>query len=98
MCNNVDNWILLTEKSKFIDWQKVRIQENSNEIPPGSVPRSLDVIVRHEMCERAKPGDQCVFTGYLIAAPDVSQFLVSGKHASLAKSFKDKGRQNVGFF
>jgi DNA replication licensing factor MCM6 len=35
----MEAWELMTERSKFIDWQKVRIQENSNEIPPGSVPR-----------------------------------------------------------
>jgi len=30
----------MIEQSKFSDWQRVRIQENSNEIPTGSMPRS----------------------------------------------------------
>ena len=38
--------------SEFCDWQKLRVQENSSEIPPGSMPRSVDVIVRNEMVER----------------------------------------------
>jgi DNA replication licensing factor MCM6 len=38
-CNNRTAWTLDIESSKFVDWQKVRIQENSNEIPTGSMPR-----------------------------------------------------------
>jgi DNA replicative helicase MCM subunit Mcm2 (Cdc46/Mcm family) len=38
-CNNRNAWQLSIEQSKFSDWQKVRIQENSNEIPTGSMPR-----------------------------------------------------------
>lgn len=40
-CSNRTGWTLLIEQSKFSDWQKVRIQENSNEIPTGSMPRSF---------------------------------------------------------
>lgn len=39
-CNNRNSWQLNIEQSKFSDWQKVRIQENANEIPTGSMPRS----------------------------------------------------------
>lgn len=39
-CNNRTQWQLNIEQSKFSDWQKVRIQENANEIPTGSMPRS----------------------------------------------------------
>lgn len=38
-CFNRQHWTLNLERSKFVDWQKVRIQENSNEIPTGSMPR-----------------------------------------------------------
>lgn len=38
-CNNRTSWTLDIEASKFVDWQKVRIQENANEIPTGSMPR-----------------------------------------------------------
>ena len=62
------------EKSKFVDWQRIRVQENSDEIPPGSMPRSMDVIVRHEVVDRAKAGDKCTFTGTLIAIPEVYRY------------------------
>lgn len=38
-CMNRKDWQLNVEQSRFCDWQKVRIQENSNEIPTGSMPR-----------------------------------------------------------
>jgi DNA replication licensing factor MCM6 len=46
------------ERCRFVDWQRVRVQENADEIPPGSLPRSLDIVVRNELCERAKAGDK----------------------------------------
>ena len=37
----------------------------------------MDVIVRNEIVDRAKPGDKAVFTGCLIVVPDVSQLAMS---------------------
>ncbi|KAF6762200.1 mis5 protein [Ephemerocybe angulata] len=78
LCGNRTAWQLQIDTSKFTDWQKVRIQENPSEIPTGSMPRSLDVILRGEMVERAKAGDKCVFTGTFIVVPDVSQLGLPG--------------------
>ena len=39
LCQNRRNWKLLVEKSVFVDWQRIHVQENSNEIPAGSMPR-----------------------------------------------------------
>ncbi|PVZ99494.1 hypothetical protein BB558_004508 [Smittium angustum] len=72
-CQNRTLWKLVTEQSIFTDWQKARIQEKSSEIPAGAVPRTLDIILRNEMVERVKPGDTAVFTGCLVAVPDVGQ-------------------------
>ncbi|BEJ12361.1 hypothetical protein CspHIS471_0208210 [Cutaneotrichosporon sp. HIS471] len=77
-CQNRKSWQLNLEMSKFADWQKARIQENANEIPTGSMPRSLDVILRAEEVERAKAGDKCTFTGTFIVVPDVSQLGIPG--------------------
>lgn len=77
-CENQSYWTLNISKSQFVDWQKVRIQENSSEIPTGSMPRTLDVIIRGEVVERAKPGDKCKFTGTEIVIPDISQLGLPG--------------------
>jgi DNA replication licensing factor MCM6 len=77
-CMNRQAWRLDIRQSTFIDWQKVRIQENSSEIPTGSMPRTMDVVLRGEMVDRAKAGEKCIFTGTLIVVPDVSQFRVPG--------------------
>ncbi|CAD0095041.1 unnamed protein product [Aureobasidium vineae] len=78
-CGNRQAWRLDIRQSTFVDWQKVRIQENSSEIPTGSMPRTMDVILRGEMVDRAKAGEKCIFTGTLIVVPDVSQFRVPGQ-------------------
>jgi len=73
-CGNRESWRLDIKQSVFVDWQKIRVQENSSEIPTGSMPRTMDVIVRGEMVDRAKAGEKCIFTGTLIVVPDISQF------------------------
>ena len=78
-CGNRQGWRLDIRQSTFVDWQKVRIQENSSEIPTGSMPRTMDVILRGEIVDRAKAGEKCIFTGSLIVVPDVSQLSLPGQ-------------------
>eukprot|EP00290_Baffinella_frigidus_P016280 CAMPEP_0180206428 /NCGR_PEP_ID=MMETSP0987-20121128/9540_1 /TAXON_ID=697907 /ORGANISM="non described non described, Strain CCMP2293" /LENGTH=717 /DNA_ID=CAMNT_0022162185 /DNA_START=61 /DNA_END=2210 /DNA_ORIENTATION=+ len=80
-CQNRRRFKLNIDRSKFIDFQRVRIQENAHEIPAGSMPRSMDVIVRNEMVDRAKPGDKCMFTGALVVVPDLAQLSSPGERA-----------------
>ncbi|EGD72447.1 DNA replication licensing factor MCM6 [Salpingoeca rosetta] len=77
-CNNARQFKLLIDQSQFVDFQKVRIQESADEIPSGSMPRSMDIILRHDAVEKAKAGDKVAFTGTLIVIPDVSQLSGSG--------------------
>ena len=66
-----------------MDWQKVRLQELSSDIPAGSMPRSIDVILRGDMVDEAKPGDKSIFTGTLVVVPDIVQLMKPGeKHQS----------------
>lgn len=85
VCMNREGWRLDIRQSTFVDWQKVRIQENSSEIPTGSMPRTMDVILRGEMVDRAKAGEKCIFTGTAIVIPDVSQFRVPGVRAQATR-------------
>ncbi len=38
----------MREESLFVDWQRIKVQENVDEVPAGSLPRTMDVIVRLE--------------------------------------------------
>ncbi|TCD69216.1 MCM DNA helicase complex subunit mcm6 [Steccherinum ochraceum] len=95
-CGNRTAWQLQIDTSKFTDWQKVRIQENPSEIPTGSMPRSLDVILRSELVERAKAGDKCVFTGTFIVVPDVSQLGIPGGNKAELMRESNRGSGNSG--
>jgi DNA replication licensing factor MCM6 len=91
-CGNRQGWRLDIRQSTFVDWQKVRIQENSSEIPTGSMPRTMDVILRGEMVDRAKAGEKCIFTGTLIVIPDVSQFRVPGTRVQATRDTNNQPR------
>ena len=95
-CMNRQAWRLDIRQSTFIDWQKVRIQENSSEIPTGSMPRTMDVILRGEMVDRAKAGEKCIFTGTLIVVPDVSQFRVPGTRPQAMRDQGPRGSEAGG--
>uniref|UniRef100_A0A8C7K8E0 DNA replication licensing factor MCM6 n=1 Tax=Oncorhynchus kisutch TaxID=8019 RepID=A0A8C7K8E0_ONCKI len=91
VCSNRARFHLDTHRSKFIDFQKVRIQETQAELPRGSIPRSLEVILRAEAVETAQAGDRCDITGSLIVVPDVSQLSTAGVRAET--SSRVGGRQ-----
>lgn len=93
-CGNRLAWQLDIRQSTFVDWQKVRIQENSSEIPTGSMPRTMDVILRGEMVDRAKAGEKCIFTGALIVVPDVSQLGLPGVRPTAVRDDRNAPRSN----
>lgn len=70
---------LILDQSSFVDWQRLRVQENADEIPPGSMPRSIDVICRNEVVEMAKAGDKVIFTGSIAVLPDGSGLARAGE-------------------
>ncbi|CAM9248993.1 unnamed protein product, partial [Phaeothamnion confervicola] len=80
-CNSARPWELDVQRSRFVDWQRLRVQENADEIPPGSMPRSVDVVLRADTVERAKAGDKVVFTGTLIVLPDMGLGARAGEAA-----------------
>ncbi|CAJ2512244.1 Uu.00g052590.m01.CDS01 [Anthostomella pinea] len=93
-CGNRLAWTLDIRQSTFVDWQKVRIQENSSEIPTGSMPRTMDVIMRGEIVDRAKAGERCIFTGALIVVPDVSQLGLPGVRPTAIRDDRNAPRNN----
>lgn len=92
VCQNRQAWQLDIRRSTFVDWQKVRIQENSSEIPTGSMPRTMDVILRGEMVDRAKAGEKCIFNGMLMVVPDVSQLGLPGVRPTAIRDDRNAAR------
>lgn len=43
------------------------------------MPRSLDIILRGDIVDHAKPGDKAIFTGKLVVVPDIVQLLKPGE-------------------
>lgn len=93
-CQNRFAWQLDIRRSTFVDWQKCRVQENSSEIPTGSMPRTMDVILRGEIVDRAKAGEKCIFTGQLIVVPDVSQLSMPGNKPMSVRDDRGGGQSN----
>ncbi|XP_045624546.1 zygotic DNA replication licensing factor mcm6-B [Procambarus clarkii] len=94
VCSNRARFVLDTNKSRFVDFQKVRIQEVQAELPRGCIPRSVEIVVRAEAVERAQAGDRCDFTGTLIVVPDVSALNLPGARAE--SSARHKGEDSEG--
>ncbi|KAL8183249.1 UNVERIFIED_CONTAM: MCM DNA helicase complex subunit mcm6 [Gekko kuhli] len=90
VCANRRRFLLDTNKSRFVDFQKVRIQETQAELPRGSIPRSVEVILRAEAVESAQAGDKCDFTGSLIVVPDVAQLSTPGVRAETGSRVSGK--------
>lgn len=80
-CANRQRFSLDLNDSKFVDFQKVRIQEIQSELPRGCIPRSMEVILRAECVEKTQAGDRCEFIGTLIVVPDVSKLSSIGPRA-----------------
>jgi len=49
------------------------------------MPRSIEVILRGEIVEMAKPGDRSIFTGTLVVVPDVHQLMKPGEISQTSK-------------
>ena len=58
------------------------------------MPRSLDVILRNEMVERAKAGDKVLITGVPIVVPDVGQLF--GVNAESRREIYGRGKDGFG--
>ncbi|XP_077125513.1 maternal DNA replication licensing factor mcm6 isoform X2 [Ranitomeya variabilis] len=101
VCANRRRFTLDTNKSRFVDFQKVRIQETQAELPRGAIPRSVEIILRAEAVETAMAGDRCDFTGTLIVVPDVSALSVgdarmeTGAKVTGGEGFNAEGIQGL---
>ncbi|CAL8332682.1 DNA replication licensing factor MCM7 isoform X1 [Gadus morhua] len=57
---------LQTRGSKFVKFQELRIQEHSDQVPVGNIPRSMAVYARGENTRVTQPGDHVAVTGVFL--------------------------------
>ncbi len=51
------------DASKFIDFQILRLQELPEDLPPGQLPHYIDVTIKQDLVDNARPGDRIILTG-----------------------------------
>ncbi len=66
-CKQRSAFELLEEQSKFKNTQEARIQERPEDLPPGQLPRYLDVRLEEDLVDTARPGDRIALTSIVRA-------------------------------
>ncbi|MEM0320362.1 MAG: minichromosome maintenance protein MCM, partial [Candidatus Nezhaarchaeales archaeon] len=51
------------ENSLFMDVQTLVVQERPEDVPPGQLPRSIEVFVTDDLVDKARPGDRVIVSG-----------------------------------
>jgi replicative DNA helicase Mcm len=63
-CRRKSSFDFIQEESTFIDSQDVRIQERPEDLPPGQLPRWLDIkLLERDLVDAARPGDHISVVG-----------------------------------
>jgi replicative DNA helicase Mcm len=66
------------EQSRFIDFQIVRLQELPEDLPPGQLPHYIDVSIKQDLVDNARPGDRIILTGIV----RIEQEFIAGGRAT----------------
>jgi replicative DNA helicase Mcm len=67
-CGSKGPFDFVQEESTFIDSQELRLQERPEDLPPGQLPRTLNVkLVGSEIVDLARPGDHVSIVGIVRA-------------------------------
>jgi len=67
-CRSKGSFDFVQEESAFIDFQRIRIQERPEDLPPGQLPRWLNIeLVGRDLVDIARPGDHVAIVGVVRA-------------------------------
>ncbi len=61
----------MEKQSTFINSQELRMQERPEDLPPGQLPRAIDVKLFEDLVDVARPGDRISLTGIVRAQQEV---------------------------
>ena len=62
-CQTQKQWTIDQEKTVYINYQKITLQESPGSVPAGRLPRYKDVILLEDLIDMARPGDEIEVTG-----------------------------------
>lgn len=65
---------LSVEKSKFVNAQKIRLQESPEELRGGQLPQAIDVNLEDDISGEVSPGGRVIVTGILRSYQRTTQF------------------------
>jgi DNA replication licensing factor MCM7 len=57
------------KSSKFVSFQEIKIQEPSEQVPIGHVPRTMKILAKGVNTRRCSPGDIITITGVYMPSP-----------------------------
>ncbi len=66
-CSNLKFDFIEGSQAEREDYQEIRIQEMTSLLEVGAMPKSLPVILRHDLADACKAGDELLITGWMIA-------------------------------
>mmetsp|Transcript_2871 Transcript_2871/g.10377 ORF Transcript_2871/g.10377 Transcript_2871/m.10377 type:complete len:718 (-) Transcript_2871:2392-4545(-) len=65
-CESKTALFIETRASKFTKYQEIKVQEMSEDVPIGHIPRSMTVILKGDMTRRLSPGDVVDISGIFL--------------------------------
>lgn len=58
-----DPYVVVHDKSQFVDQQTLKLQESPEMVPVGELPRNIMLSVERSLCDRMPPGTRCTVVG-----------------------------------
>ncbi|KAK5773145.1 hypothetical protein PVK06_049450 [Gossypium arboreum] len=59
----IDPWLIVPDKSKYVDQQTLKLQENPEDVPTGELPRNMLLSVDRHLVQTIVPGSRLTIMG-----------------------------------
>lgn len=59
----LDPWVVVPDKSKYVDQQTLKLQENPEDVPTGELPRNMLLSVDRRLVQQIVPGTRLTIVG-----------------------------------
>ena len=80
----------------YRNYQKITVQESHGTVPAGRLPRHKEVILLHDLINRARPGEEVTVTGTKTCVKHIAQFQMTSSIRQLVLcGFQESMRSTV---